>query len=180
MILCAGAKEHFPFALPIGVGLVEAAMNVTRLLLLDRPDFLLFVGSAGSYGQFDLFEIVSSRGASQIEGSFWDRCAYTPLDNAIISEGLDIEHKTIVNSSNYITTCKGYWERFNRAGIGLENMEFFAILRVAQAFQVPAGGIFVVTNFCDATAHESYEANLPEAMKRLEAYVRRHILKGGS
>ncbi|MDD4855510.1 MAG: purine-nucleoside phosphorylase, partial [Sulfuricurvum sp.] len=31
MIVCAGNNETFDFALPIGVGLVESAMNLTRL-----------------------------------------------------------------------------------------------------------------------------------------------------
>ena len=50
MIICAGRNETFPFAHPIGVGLIESAINLTRMCLFDKPDYLLFVGSAGSYG----------------------------------------------------------------------------------------------------------------------------------
>jgi len=175
MIVCAGRTEHLPFATPIGVGLIESAMNLTQLVLFDRPEFLLFAGSAGSYGEFEIFDIVESRGATQIEPSFWDRCSYTPLDNAITGEGLQIGHQTLVNSSNYITTCPRYAEAFVKAGIGLENMEFFSVLRVAQEHRIPAGGIFVVTNRCGPEAHEEYRKNIAEAMERLEEYLRKRF-----
>ncbi len=171
MIVMAGKKELFSFATPIGVGLVEAAANLTQAILFDRPEFILFLGSAGSYGRYEIFDIVESRGATQIEPSFWQRCSYTPMDNAITSEGLDIEHQTMVNSSNYITTCATFSNEYLKRGIALENMEFFAILQVAKIHNIPAGGIFVITNRCDEKAHESYMANVAEAMKRLHAYV---------
>lgn len=171
MIVCAGKEEQFSFATPIGVGLVESAMNLTQAVLFDRPEFILFVGSAGSYGEYNPFEIVESRGATQIEQSFWQKCAYTPIDNAIVSEGLSLEHQTMVNSSNYITTCATYNSAFLQADIGLENMEFFSVLRVAQEHTIPAGGIFVVTNYCDKNAHQEYMANIQKAKKLLQEYV---------
>jgi len=171
MIVCAGKTEEFTFATPIGVGLIESAMNLTQAVLFDRPEFILFIGSAGSYGHYKPFDIVESRGATQIERSFWQKCAYTPIDNAIVSEGLEIEHQTLVNSSNYITTCSDYNQAFVKAGIGLENMEFFSVLRVAQEHTIPAGGIFVVTNYCDNNAHKEYMNNIEKAKKLLQEYV---------
>ena len=50
MIISAGNKEIFDFATPIGVGLIESSINLTRLCLFNKPDFLIFIGSAGSYG----------------------------------------------------------------------------------------------------------------------------------
>ncbi len=171
MIVCAGRTEEFPFATPIGVGLIESAINLTQAVLFDRPEFILFIGSAGSYGAFKPFEIIESRGATQIEPTFWQKCAYTPLDNAIVSEGLSIEHQTMVNSSNYITTCSTHNNTFLKAGIGLENMEFFSVLRVAQEHTIPAGGIFVVTNYCDKDAHQEYVNNINRAKEMLQEYV---------
>jgi len=172
MIICAGKNETFPFAHPIGVGLVESAMHLTQLVLLDRPEFLLFIGSAGSYGSHQIFDIIQSRGATQIELALFEGSAYTPLDNAITSEGLEIEHQGMINSSNYITTSKKYWPAFAKHGIVAENMEFFSVLRVAQEHNIPAGGIFVVTNYCDQSAHESYMRNYPEAMRRLQTFIK--------
>lgn len=58
MILCAGNNESFSFATPIGVGLIESTINLSRLCLFDKPEFILFIGSAGSYGEQNIFDIV--------------------------------------------------------------------------------------------------------------------------
>ena len=114
MIICAGRNETFAFAHPIGVGLIESAINLTRMCLFDKPDFLLFVGSAGSYGEHQIFDIVESKRASNIELGFLTQSAYTPLDNVLESENKFARNDTIVNSSNYISTneelCKEFKE----------------------------------------------------------------------
>ena len=173
MIVCAGKIEKFSFAYPIGVGLIESSINLTRLALFDKPEFLLFIGTAGSYGEYKIFDIVESRGASQIELSFFENISYTPIDNVIINEGLNVSHETLINSSNYITTDINYSKFFIKNGIGLENMEFFSVLSVAKEFEIPAGGIFVVTNYCDKDAHNDFKKNHKKAMKVLEEYVRK-------
>ena len=65
MILSAGREEIFSFATPIGIGLVETAINLTRLSLLDRPKSIIFIGSAGSYNpkKHKIFDIISSSSA---------------------------------------------------------------------------------------------------------------------
>ncbi|MRI59286.1 MAG: purine-nucleoside phosphorylase [Epsilonproteobacteria bacterium] len=172
MIVCAGRTEYFSFAHPIGVGLIEAAMNLTQMALFDKPEFLLFVGTAGSFGEHEIFDIIESRGASQIEHCFWKKGCYTPLDNVITSEGLNVSHETLINSSNYITTDPSLWPYFTKQGIHAENMEFFSLLQVAKEHNIPAGGIFIITNHCNKKAHEAYKTNLKEALQRLERYVR--------
>jgi len=57
MIICAGNNETFKFAEPMGVGLIDSAINLTRRCLFDKPDYLLFIGSAGSYGKHNIFDI---------------------------------------------------------------------------------------------------------------------------
>ena len=84
MIVSAGLMETFPFAQPIGVGLVNSAIHLTRLCLLDKPDFLLFVGSAGSYGSYQLLDVVESTGAANLELSFIAKESYTPRTLALL------------------------------------------------------------------------------------------------
>lgn len=174
MIICAGNNETFDFATPMGVGLVEMAMNLTRLCLFDKPEFLLFVGSAGSYGDLKLFDIVESKTASNIELAFLEQKAYTPLDN-VISTNTSNAKDIIVNSSNYISTSKELTEKFLKFGVGLENMEFFSVLRIAQEFDIPAGGVFCITNYTDANAHKEFLANHERAKELLRSHVKSRL-----
>jgi len=174
MIICAGNNETFEFATPMGVGLVEMAMNLTRLCLFDKPEFLLFVGSAGSYGDLNIFDIVESKTASNIELAFLEQKAYTPLDN-VISSNTTHTKDIIVNSSNYISSDKALTQNFLKFGVGLENMEFFSVLRIAQEFGIPAGGVFCITNYTDADAHKDFLANHQRAKELLTKHVKERI-----
>lgn len=171
MIICAGKSEQFDFAIPVGVGMLEVAMNLTRISLDKKPEFFLFVGTAGSYGEKNIFDIVESKTAANIENSFFTGGSYTPIDN-VISTTDDVSRETLINSSNYITTDKNLGKYYLAQNIHLENMEYYAVLKVAQAFGISAGGIFIVTNYCDENAHEDFVKNQKEAMEKLTAYIK--------
>ncbi len=186
MIVCAGDIEQFNFATPVGVGLINSAINLTRICIMNPPEFILFVGTAGSYGEHNIFDIKYSRAAANIEHSFLNKSGYTPLDNLIVADDVatgndskilnsvidNVSHETIVNSSNYITTSKEISARAKKVGLSLENMEFFSIVSVAQEFNIPVGGVFIVTNYCDSSAHEDFKKNHSEAMKKLEEHLK--------
>ena len=174
MIICAGNSENFSFATPMGVGLVESAMNLTRLCLFDKPEFILFVGTAGSYGKHKIFDIIESKTAANIELAFLEKKAYTPLDN-VVSTQTDGSKDIIVNSSNYISTDADLVKKFLNFGVEIENMEFFSVLRIAQEFDIPAGGVFCVTNYCDENAHADFLKNHDEAKDLLSEHVKRRI-----
>ena len=171
MIICAGKSEQFDFAVPVGIGLIEVTMNLTKQCVSQKPDFLFFVGTAGSYGEKKIYDIVESKTACNIENSFFNAGAYTPLDN-IISTAEDVSRETIVNSSNYISTDENVAKRYLEKNIHIENMEYFAVLKVAEAFGIPAAGTFIVANYCNAKAHKDFMDNHKEAMARLTKYIR--------
>ena len=171
MIICAGESEQFDFALPVGIGMTDVAINLTRLCLSQKPKFLLFVGTAGSYGEKKVFDIIESKTAANIENSFFTGGSYTPIDN-MVSTAEDVSRETIVNSSNYITTDKDLAKAYLSKNIHLENMEYYAVLKVAKSFDIPAAGIFIVTNYCDENAHKDFMDNHKEAMLRLTKYIK--------
>ena len=178
MIVCAGKNETFKFARAIGVGLVESAINLTRQCLFDKPDFLLFIGSAGSYGKHSIFDIVESTTAANIELSFLENNSYTPLDNVLHSDNKLVKNETIINSSNYITTNSELGQKYNDFNVGLENMEFYALVQVAKEFDINIGGIFIVTNYTNKNAHEDFMKNHNEAKNILTQYlVDKNIIK---
>ena len=174
MIICAGNSESFDFAIPIGVGLIESTINLTRLCLFDKPEFLLFVGSAGSYGKENIFDIIESKTAANIELAFLNNDAYTPLDN-VVSTNTTNKQDIIVNSSNYISTNEEVGKKFLKIGVGIENMEFFSVLKVAQEFNIPAGGVFCITNYTNKNAHEDFMKNHEKAKELLSLHVKKRI-----
>ncbi len=176
MFICAGESETFDFAKPMGIGMVDMAMNLSRYLENEKPPFLMFVGSAGSYGKHNVFDIVQSKTATNIENGFFNAKAYTPMDN-MVSAVEDVSRETIVNSSNYITTDRSLSKFYLEKGISLENMEFFAVLRVAKEFNIPVAGLFIVTNYCNENAHRDFMTNHKEAIARLTAYVKEPVTK---
>ena len=171
MIISAGNEELFSFARPIGIGLVNSAINLSRICLIDRPNSLIFVGSAGSYNpnKHKVFDIVTSSTASQIETSFLKKESYTPIEQIITA---NVSRETIVNSSNYITTDKISALAFDRLGFEIENMEFYSVMSVAKEFNIPVKGIFVITNYCNKDAHNDYIKNIKQAKTILIEYLK--------
>ncbi len=172
MFICAGESEQFDFAIPIGIGMTDVAINLTKLCISQKPEFLLFVGTAGSYGEKKIYDIIESKTATNIENSFFTSGAYTPIDN-MVSSAEDVSEETIVNSSNYITVEESLGEKYIAKNIHIENMEYYAIIKVAQTFNIPVAGIFIVTNYCNASAHKTFMDNHKEAMQRLTTYIRK-------
>jgi len=171
LIVCAGDIEQFSFAQPIGVGLINSAINLTRVCIMNPPEFILFVGTAGSYGNKKIFDIVESKVAANIEQAFLTNSGYTPLNNVVASTDA-VSRETIVNSSNYITSSEDIAKKYLKLNLDLESMEFFSVVSVAKEFNIPVGGIFVVTNYCNENAHKDFLANRVEAMAKLEEYIK--------
>jgi len=174
MFVCAGESEQFDFAKPIGIGLIDAAISLTRLCISSQPEEIVFVGSAGSYGEIALLQIIESCRATNVENSLFNAAAYSPIEHKVSCETLT--DAPIVNSSNYITTDSSLASYYLARNIHLENMEFYAVAKVADAFGIPFRGIFCVTNYCDAEAHESFLKYHPKAMEKLTDYIEKERL----
>ncbi len=173
MFVCAGKSESFDFAVPIGIGLVDVAINLTKICIENRPESITFIGSSGSYGRVGVFDIVKSRSAVNLENSYFLSGSYSPIDNSVIIDNID--YGVIVNSSNYITTNSKVSREYILNGIDIENMEFYSVLKVANMFNIPAEGIFIVTNYCDENAHKDFLENHKKAMELLIKYIEREL-----
>ena len=134
------------------------------------PSEIIFIGSAGLYKDGEVFKIYESSVSANIEISSLENKSYSPIAGEITSS---VPRGTCkVNSSNFITTDRNLANKLFDRGYFLENMEFFAVLKVAQKFQIPAYGIFVATNFCDKNAHADFIKNHEQAKKELEKYFK--------
>ena len=139
-------------------------------ILNALPSEIIFIGSAGLYKDGEVFKIYESSVAANIEISSLENKSYSPIESEIAS--IVPRGTCKVNSSNFITTDKNLAHELFACGYFLENMEFFAVLKVAQKFQIPAYGIFVATNFCDKNAHADFSKNHEQAKKELEKYLK--------
>ncbi len=171
MIVCAGKIENFNFAVPIGIGMVQSAMNLTQICLEKKPDEIIFIGTAGSYGGQKIGEIVESEISANIEIGYFDELSYTPLKTNIVSR--ETSKGLIVNSSNFITCDEKIARRMLNYGYDLENMEFFAVQSVANNFGIKSRGIFCVTNYCNEDAHEEFIKNHKIAKEKLVQYAKK-------
>jgi len=182
MIVCAGNNESFPFATTIGIGLCDSSIKLTKLCMLDKPKEIIFIGSAGSYGNHDIFDIVESSNASNLELSFLDGNSYTPIDNILKCEEPKFKSDTIVNSSNYITTNSKLGKEYLQYNIGIENMEFFSVVKVAKEFNIDVKGVFVITNYTNKDAHKDFISNHNKAMDKLiqELEIKKIIVPRGT
>ncbi|NPA60975.1 MAG: purine-nucleoside phosphorylase [Epsilonproteobacteria bacterium] len=170
MIISAGDIESFHFATPIGIGLVDSAINLTKICIESRPDSITFIGSCGSYGRLNIFDIVDSTSAYNIESSLFKLNSYSPIENRA-----GVSSKVSVNSSNYITTRDDISREYLSIGIDIENMEFYSVLKVAEKFNIPAKGVFIVTNYCNGDAHRDFLKNHKKSMKLLIEYIEREL-----
>ncbi|MDR2635713.1 MAG: purine-nucleoside phosphorylase [Campylobacteraceae bacterium] len=177
MIVCAGNNETFSFAVAAGIGLINTSINLTKLFMEQKPKNILFVGTAGSYGDLKKFEIVSSNSAVNIEIGFLEHLSYSPILEQIDGINTNVPRETlqkiIVNSSNFITADAVQAQLFLKHGLALENMEFFAVLKTAQQFNIPSLGLFCVTNYCGQNAHKEFLQNHEEAKSLLQSTVLR-------
>lgn len=183
LFVCAGRNEQFSFATSIGVGLVESAIGLTQVCEEEKPEYIVFIGSAGSYDEnLELLGLYRSASATQIESSVLQGRSYTPLTQSINLENQNVSRETLrkinslpsakSNSSNYITSDEDIARWMLGRGILLENMELFSVLRVAQEYSIPAVGILCVSNYCNALAREDFIKNHALAKERLEGFIK--------
>lgn len=145
----------------IGVGPVEAAVNVTRALAEragQLPDLVVSLGSAGSrnLGQCAVYQAISvsyrdmdatALGFNPGETPFLGLPATLPL--APLVPGL--EPATLSTGAN-IVTGSGY----DRVAEDMVDMETFAVLRACQSFDVP---LLALRGISDGNAEVSQMAD---------------------
>lgn len=174
LIVCAGAMESFEFATTIGIGMIEPAINLTKILLnlKQLPKKIIFIGSCGLYGNENLLEIYQSSFAFNYEISGIMGLSYSPIKINFPT----VSQKTIlINSSNFITNSAEIAQKFNDIGFTAENMESYSVQCVANAFKIEFECILCATNYCNENAHNDFIKNYPKAKDIISKYLK---LKG--
>lgn len=182
MIVCAGANESFEFAKPIGIGLVEPAINLTNIVSSNLPKWILFIGTAGSYGRIKVGSLCLCQNASNIEISSLLELSYTPIKTDIntkapectniLTNTNNILTNIKCNSSNFITKDTTCSDKFMSLGFDIENMELYSVLSVAKRFGIACAGLLYVTNLCNEKAHFDFIKNHEVAKSTLSNTIK--------
>lgn len=189
-IVCAAAIEGGTLAdAVIGVGKAAAAMHTTRLLLRERPAWVLLIGVCGAYPDSGLDvgalclvgeDLLADEGVALPGGGFLGLEAMglgevgpflaDPLRTRALAESLAVP---VVRGAT-VSTCSGDDERSRalaaRSAAQVETMEGAAVLQVCRALDVPVVQLRCVSNRTGDRERAGWD--LRAAIERLQAAVR--------
>ncbi|MCV3382638.1 purine-nucleoside phosphorylase [Campylobacter sp. IFREMER_LSEM_CL292] len=168
LIVCAGGNEDFKFAQSIGVGLVNSAFSLGKILSQVKVDRVIFIGTCGIYQEGKILDIYESSNAANLEYADLFDSFYTPIANEI---RLNVSHETMINSSNYICKDENIAQEFFKKGVHIENMEAYAVLSCAKMQEIEGICYLCATNFCNEFAHEDFLKNHQEAKELLKDFL---------
>ena len=156
--------------LACGIGPVEAAAATARTLALDRPDAVLHVGIAGGRGLGPGAVVIG------IEAVYVDIAAAIPIVSSVEPDSalLRSVRAAFPDAPVLPIATSGI---VGRAGLAVEAMEGFAVLRACQLAGVPAVEVRAISNEIGEEDRGSWEieralAALAGALPRLLAAAR--------
>jgi nucleoside phosphorylase len=172
---------------PVGIGAIDAAVGAAQAIAAARPERVIFVGTAGIYGQgrparaairtavvaSELFCASSAvlRGDGYLPGPMVLRVETSrrlrPLLAACASDGNGHGREPLpVASPLAITRSAALGRRIAAAtGAAVENLETFAVARAAEAAGVEFGAVLGIANRVGPTGHEEWLRNQREASR---------------
>ncbi len=144
---------------PLGVGVVAASIATAALLARERLDGVIFVGTAGAYGDIPIGTVVTARTIGLVSGTATLGLGYVPLAPAPLETQLRADVRLVdVATLVAITTDVGLAARIG-ATWQIEHMEAYGVAAACAAVGVPFGAVFGVTNRVGPGAHEEWRAN---------------------
>ena len=153
-----------------GVGAVAAAAATARLLALDRPSRVLFVGTCGAYdARLAVQDLLAARAALATSLDELEGRAYRPALEVVRFEatwtvpGLT-PHDVAVPPA--ITRTAAGAARL-AAVAAAEHLELTGVFAACRDAGVPVAGALAVANRVGPAAHEEWRANHARASRRL-------------
>jgi nucleoside phosphorylase len=157
----------------VGIGAIDAAVGATGALTRVRPDRVIFVGTAGIYGSQR--EARQAIGTAAVAGEVLCMSTAALKGEAYLPGPMVVQVTTSrslrtalgggraegprdVACPLAITRSAALGRRIADAtGATLENLEAFAVARVASAAGVPFGAVLGVANRVGPTGHEEWQ-----------------------
>jgi len=173
---------------PAGIGAVDAAAGAAEAVARVRPRLVLFVGTAGRYGDAPpigacavarrllLAPTAVLRGEAYLPGPMPHELATDgPLRQSLRRAGG--APLADVATTLGITTRRALATRLAASGAALENLEAFAVGRAAARAQLPFGAVLGIANGVGPQAHREWRAHAGEATAAACGLVQAWLLR---
>ncbi|MBX3188483.1 MAG: hypothetical protein KF819_15820 [Labilithrix sp.] len=160
---------------PVGVGLVEAAIGLTRCILRHEPSHALLIGTCGAFEEAaPLGSVVTASGASLVDRSLLARASELPppmpsraafdaaLHDALVAAGARSVH--IANTVG-ITVDDALAAELGGSG-DVEHLEAFAFARACAAAGLACGVALGVANRVGSRGRDEWKATHERASAR--------------
>jgi nucleoside phosphorylase len=174
-----GATVH---AFAAGIGLVDAAIGVTRTLHRDGPfDALVFVGTCGAFAESARGTVVLPSSARLVQPCALRGEAELVEHQAVDADPSLLRELSVAPSDGAVATVIGVTVHEARAalladtGAAFEHLEAYAVLRAASAVGVPAACVLGVSNRVGATGRAEWRAHRQEVEARAAKVVDRWL-----
>ena len=162
----------------VGVGLVEAGIGATRLLIEQRPTAVLLVGSAGVYPGFGqefppagaavvdkirlLPEILPGKHAILPAIVPAEAKSSPPLVRALCKAS-GLPRSAVACPLAITASTRAAAAAAKLSGCALENLEAFAVARAAAAAGVPFAAVLGIANHVGPQGHREWKLNAARA-----------------
>ena len=147
--------------LALGIGFLEASLKLERYFLDEKPEKVIFLGTAGAYDKnIELNQIIEIAEVKLLNSSSLFDEAYIPQDYKTYKSAP--KEKNICFSSLEITKSEKLSEKIlsleSHTNV-FENMELYGIAKVCQENNIPWQAFLAITNHTHEKGHEEWKAN---------------------
>lgn len=161
----------------LGIGLVAAAASMARVLAEARPERVVLLGTAGSFGEVAVGTVVQGRRLGLGAAAVTLGLGYQPGAPAPLT-GIDLGLPSADVLTNLaVTTDPDLAARFG-ADWQIEHMEAFGAAWACAAAGVPFGVVLGVTNRVGPSAHAEWRARRAAVEAATRAAVAEVLARG--
>lgn len=167
----------------LGIGFLDSALNLEKLICSNTITEIVFIGTAGSYNKaLSIGEIVSINstaalnlgavlGLAYVAGKqeSFELEVFKDFKPAKCFSSLEISREEIIAEK---LIAQNSADKFL-----VENMELYGVAAVAAKNKIPLKSLLGITNYINPNAHEDWKANNLSVSEKLCVIVRNEMRK---